>query len=326
MKRQWSKEEIREVYATPLLDLVFRSATIHRQYHDPREVQMNTLLSIKTGGCSEDCGYCSQSARYETQLKTERLLPLEVVVEAARNAKENGSSRFCMGAAWREVRSAKDFDRVLEMVRQVKSMGLEVCSTLGMVNKEQASKLKEAGLDAYNHNLDTSREFYPNVVSTRSYDDRLDTIEAVTDAGISLCSGGILGLGESEEDRVALIWQLASLKVPPESVPVNVLVPIAGTPLAKQPRVPFWDVLRTIATARIVIPTARVRLSAGRHEMSAIEQGFCFLAGANSIFAGDKLLTTPNANFMDDKQMLELLGLYPRELKAEASAQQVAHT
>ncbi|PPQ71612.1 hypothetical protein CVT26_010547 [Gymnopilus dilepis] len=263
-RHDWKKEEIQKIYDTPLLDLVFRAASVHRQYQDPNKIQLCTLMNIKTGGCSEDCSYCSQSSRYSTPTKASRLLDIEPVLEAARKAKANGSTRFCMGAAWRDLAGRKrGFERILEMVREVRGMGMEVCTTLGMLSPEQARQLKEAGLTAYNHNLDTSREFYPQVITTRSYDERLDTISAVRDAGISVCSGGILGLGESDSDRVGLIHEVANMPEHPESFPVNALVPIPGTPLEKNDPVPVHVLIRTIATARIAMPTTIIRLAAG---------------------------------------------------------------
>lgn len=309
MKTNWTREQIAEVYHSPLINLLQRSAEVHRHSQISGEVQVCTLLSIKTGSCVEDCGYCAQSARYKTGLESQKLMELSDVLEAASNAKASGSTRFCMGAAWRNIKDNDDFEHVLEMVRGVSSMGLEVCSTLGMLTDEQAAKLKEAGLTAYNHNLDTSREHYPNVVSTRSYDDRLETLERVGKAKISICSGGILGLGESHEDRISMLHTLASLTVTPESIPVNAIVPVKGTPLENSPRVPVWDMVRMIATARIVFPSAKVRLSAGRSEMSDVEQALCFMAGANSIFSGEKLLTTPNGSISADHGLFDLLGI-----------------
>jgi biotin synthase len=312
IRNDWSKQEVERIYHKPLLDLVFEAGTVHRHYHTGSEVQVCTLLSVKTGGCPEDCSYCPQAARYHTDVKASKLLQEEEVVEAALRAKETGSTRFCMGAAWREVRDNRDFDRVLGMVTKVNEMGLEVCCTLGMINEYQAERLKEAGLHAYNHNLDTSGEHYASIITTRTYDDRLNTLEHVRKAGISVCSGGIIGLGETDEDRIGMLHVLATLPEHPESVPVNALVPVKGTPLADQPRVSIWEMLRMIATARILMPRAMVRLSAGRTEMSLTEQALCFLAGANSIFAGDKLLTTPNPGVDQDKLMFDLLGLSPR--------------
>ncbi|CAN5784567.1 biotin synthase BioB [soil metagenome] len=313
IRHNWTKEEVESIYHQPLLDLVFEGGRIHRQFHTGSEVQVCTLLSVKTGGCPEDCAYCPQAARYHTGVQAHKLLGEDVVVEAARKAKEAGSTRFCMGAAWREVRDNRDFDRVLGMVTKVNEMGMEVCCTLGMINEYQAERLKEAGLHAYNHNLDTSGEHYDKIITTRTYDDRLHTLEHVRKAGISVCSGGIIGLGETDEDRIGMLHTLATLPEHPESVPVNALVPVEGTPLENQPRVAVWEMLRMIATARILMPRAMVRLSAGRTDMSLPEQALCFLAGANSIFAGDKLLTTPNPGVDQDKLMFALLGLSPRQ-------------
>ena len=308
----WNRNKIREVYDKPLLELVYDAATVHRLHHIPGEVQISSLLSIKTGGCSEDCGYCPQSAKYNTDLKAQPLLKTDLVVETAKRAKEGGASRFCMGAAWREVRDNKDFDRVLDMVKEVNNIGLEVCCTLGMLTEEQAKKLADAGLYAYNHNIDTSEEHYHDIITTRKYDDRLNTINHVRKAGITVCSGGIIGMGETEDDRIGMLFTLANLDPQPESVPINALVPVKGTPMENQPRIPFWEMVRMIATTRIVIPRTAVRLSAGRLEMSMSEQALCFMAGANSIFAGDKLLTTPNPDFNQDKEMFKILGLKPR--------------
>lgn len=320
IKNNWTREEISEIFNAPVLDLMYRAATVHRQYHNSSEVQVCTLLSVKTGGCPEDCSYCPQAARYHTDVKVHKLLPTEEVLGKAREAKEAGSTRFCMGAAWREVRDNRDFDRVLEMVQGVNKMGMEVCCTLGMLTEEQAQKLKDAGLYAYNHNLDTSEEHYNEIISTRTYDDRLDTLNHVRKANISVCSGGIIGMGENENDRIGMLHTLATLPEHPESVPVNALVPVEGTPLAEQPRVSVWEMVRMIATARIIMPKAMVRLSAGRVRMNLEEQALCFMAGANSIFAGDKLLTTPNPEVVKDEEMFQVLNLKPRKaFKGEAS-------
>lgn len=311
VRHDWTRDEIRRLYNHPLLDLVYHGATAHRIYFNPREVQQCTLLSIKTGGCPEDCKYCSQSSSYKTAVKAEKLMGFDDVIESARRAKEAGSTRFCMGAAWRGVSQVgpRQFDRVLQMVSEVRGMGMEVCATLGLLNTEQAKKLKEAGLTAYNHNLDTSKEYYPKVITSRVYEDRLKTLESVREAGISVCCGGIIGLGESHEDRVSLLHTLATLKEHPESVPVNALVANEGTPLEEADTVPVWDLCRMIATARVVMPRSMVRLSAGRLGLSEAEQALCFMAGANSIFTGDKLLTTPNPEFSEDTAMFETLGL-----------------
>lgn len=313
IKNNWTLEEIHDIYNTPLLDLIFRAASVHRQYNQTAEVQVCTLLSIKTGGCVEDCAYCSQAARYHTNVKAHGLMQKEEVLEYAAKAKAAGSTRFCMGAAWREVRDNRDFDRVLDMVKDVNEMGMEVCCTLGMLTQEQAQKLADSGLYAYNHNLDTSSEYYTEIVSTRTYDDRLRTLDHVRKAGISVCCGGIVGLGENHADRIKMLHTLATMPEHPESVPINALVPVEGTPLANNPKVDVWDMVRMIATARILMPKAMVRLSAGRTGMSVSDQAMCFMAGANSIFAGEKLLTTPNPSFDTDKAMFELLGLTPRE-------------
>lgn len=309
-RSDWTKEEVQRIYDSPLLDLVFRAASVHRQHHDPSKIQLCTLMNIKTGGCSEDCSYCSQSSRYTTATKASRLLEVEPVIEAARKAKANGSTRFCMGAAWRDLSGRKrGFERILEMVHEIRKMDMEVCTTLGMLSPTQAKQLKEAGLTAYNHNLDTSREFYPQVITTRSYDDRLDTISHVRDAGISVCSGGILGLGESDVDRVGLIWEASNMPEHPESFPINALVPIKGTPLENNEPVSHQVLLRTIATSRIVLPTTIIRLAAGRQTLSENEQAMCFMAGANAVFTGEQMLTTPCSPWDEDKAMMSRWGL-----------------
>jgi biotin synthase len=313
----WTKEEIKTIYHTPLMELIYKAAKIHREFHNPLEVQVSSLLSIKTGGCTEDCSYCSQSAKYNTGLKVHKMLSVEEVVVSAKNAKEGGASRFCMGAAWREVRNNSDFDKILEMVRQVSKMEMEVCCTLGMLTEEQAKKLEEAGLYAYNHNLDTSEENYNNVITTRTYHDRLKTLENVRKTKVTVCCGGIIGLGEKEEDRISMLLALSRLNPHPESVPINALVPIEGTPMETHKTISTWDMVRMVATARIVLPKSDVRLSAGRTEMNMEAQALCFMAGANSIFAGDKLLTTPNPDFDQDKAMFELLGIIPRATKVK---------
>lgn len=312
LRNNWTREEIEEIYNSPLLDLIYRAATVHRQYHDPQEVQVCTLLSVKTGGCPEDCAYCPQAARYHTNVKAHKLMEVDEVLASARAAREAGSTRFCMGAAWREVRDNRDFDKIIDMVKGVNQLGMEVCCTLGMLTESQAERLKEAGLYAYNHNLDTSEEAYSDIITTRTYKDRLDTLENVRKAKISVCSGGIIGMGESHTDRIGMLHTLATLPEHPESVPVNALVAVEGTPLEDHERVPVWDMIRMIATARIIMPGAMVRLSAGRVNMTTEEQALCFLAGANSIFAGDKLLTTPNPEADADKQMFQVLNLKPR--------------
>ena len=308
-----TKQQLLDLYNKPLLELVFEAATIHRQFHDPREVQMSSLLSIKTGGCSEDCGYCPQAARYNTDVEAHKLMTVDSVIEQAKNAKANGSSRLCMGAAWREVRDNKDFDNVVEMVQEVNNLGMEVCCTLGMMNENQALRLKNAGLFAYNHNLDSSPEFYGDVISTREYEDRLNTIENARKAGISVCSGGIIGMGEAVEDRIGLLMSYMKMETPPESIPINALVAVEGTPLEDQKPIEQWEMIRMVATTRILFPEAIVRLSAGRTKMNIEGQALCFMAGAGSIFAGDKLLTTPNPEFNEDKEMFDILGLVPKE-------------
>jgi biotin synthase len=315
-----TKEALLELYNKPLLDLVFEAATIHRQYHNPREVQMSSLLSIKTGGCPEDCGYCPQAARYHTGLKAHKLMEVDEVVNQAKNAKANGSSRLCMGAAWREVRDNRDFDKVVDMVKAVNDLDMEVCCTLGMLNEDQARRLKEAGLFAYNHNLDSSKEFYKDIISTREYDQRLETIENARKAGITVCSGGIIGMGEAVEDRMGMLMSYMEMETPPESIPINALVAVEGTPLADQKPIEQWEMIRMVATTRIAFPQSVVRLSAGRTKMSMEAQALCFLAGAGSIFAGDKLLTTPNPEFNEDKAMFDILGLVPREAFKEVEA------
>jgi biotin synthase len=313
IRNDWTIEEIQEIYNSPLLELVFRAASTHRQYNNTGEVQVCTLLSIKTGGCSEDCAYCPQAARYNTGVNVHPLMKQEQVMEYAAKAKAAGSTRFCMGAAWREVRDNRDFDRVIEMVKGVNELGMEVCCTLGMLTDTQAQKLADAGLYAYNHNLDTSKEYYKEIISTRTYDDRLETLDNVRKAGISVCCGGIVGLGETHADRIKMLHTLCTMPEHPESVPINALVAVEGTPLESNQKVDVWDMVKMIATARILMPKAMVRLSAGRATMSVSDQALCFMAGANSIFTGEKLLTTPNPSFDEDKAMFDLLGLTPRE-------------
>jgi biotin synthase len=312
IRNNWTKEEIAEIYHRPLLDLIYEAATVHRENKDYSEVQISSLISIKTGGCPEDCAYCPQAARYNTGVNVHAMMPTEEVIAAAEKAKAGGASRLCMGAAWREVRDNRDFDKVIDMVKAVNDLDMEVCCTLGMLTESQAQRLADAGLYAYNHNLDTSEDDYKRIITTRSYDDRLKTLEHVRKAKITVCSGGIIGLGETVEDRISMLKTLSNLPRHPESVPINALVPVQGTPLADQPRVPVWDMVRMIATTRIIMPKTVVRLSAGRTEMSLVEQALCFMAGANSIFAGEKLLTTPNPSFDTDMAMFELLGLKPR--------------
>ena len=309
IRHDWTRDEIRGIYELPLPELIFRAQTAHRDFHTADEVQLCRLLSIKTGGCPEDCAYCSQSAHYETGVAREPLMNLPDVLKAARRARAEGATRFCMGAAWRQVSDGKDFDRVLDMVRSVAALDMEVCCTLGMLTESQAQRLKEAGLTAYNHNLDTSPEFYGNIVTTRVYEDRLQTIAHVRGAGITVCCGGILGMGESDEDRVGLLEQLSRLNPHPESVPINMLVPNEGTPLGDAEELDPLVMVRTIATARILMPASRVRLAAGRRGLSAEAVTLCFLAGANSIFTGEKLLTTPNPGADADHRLLEALGM-----------------
>jgi biotin synthase len=312
IKNNWTIEEVSEIYQSPVMELMFRAATVHHEYQATGEVQVCTLLSVKTGGCSEDCAYCPQAARYNTGIDAHKLMKYEDVVGKALIAKESGSTRFCMGAAWRDVKDNSDFDKVIDMVKGVNALGLEVCCTLGMLNEQQAQRLKEAGLYAYNHNLDTGEEHYDKVITTRTYKDRLQTLDNVEKAGISVCCGGIIGLGEADEDRIKLLHTLATREKHPESVPVNALVAVEGTPLEGNQKVDIWEMVRMIATARILMPKAMVRLSAGRNEMNVEQQALCFMAGANSIFTGEKLLTTPNPDFSEDRAMFEKLGLKPR--------------
>ena len=313
----YSKQDIIDLYNMPLMELIYRAAQVHREHHDPSKIQVSTLISIKTGGCPEDCGYCPQAARYHTSIEKNELLPYETVMGLARRAKENGSSRVCMGAAWRNVREGEDFEKVLKMVRGLSELEMEVCCTLGMITESQAVRLAEAGLHYYNHNLDTSEEYYKEVISTRGYDDRLKTLDNVRKGSLKVCSGGIIGMGESIEDRAGMLLSLSKLDPQPESVPINALVAVEGTPMEEQEIVPVWDVVRMIATTRIVMPKTTVRLSAGRTEMSTEGQALCFMAGASSIFAGDKLLTTPNPGEDKDAEMFSLLGLTPTEKKKD---------
>ena len=309
IRHDWTREEIRGIFSLPLPELIFQAQVAHRRQHKPDEIQLCRLLSIKTGGCPEDCAYCPQSAHYEAGVARQKLFDPENVLDSARRAKSEGATRFCMGAAWREAPEGKEFERVLEMVRGVAALDLEVCCTLGMLTGEQASLLKNAGLTAYNHNLDTSPEFYGNIITTRVYEDRLRTIAHVREAGITVCCGGILGMGESKEDRIGLLHELARLDPHPESVPINMLVRAPGTPLENAASVDPLEMVRTIATARILMPGSTVRLAAGRQEMSREAVTLCFLAGANSIFTGEKLLTTPNPPADEDAQLLRDLGM-----------------
>ena len=306
-----SLQEVQKLMDEPLLELVFQAAEVHRRHHDPRKLQCAQLLSIKTGGCPEDCGYCSQSAHYDTVVDREPLMELDQVIESARRARDGGADRFCMGAAWRQVRDGAEFDRVIDMVKGVKALGLETCATLGMVTEDQARRLGDAGLDYYNHNLDTGRSYYDKVVTTRNYDDRLRTLEAVREAGVKVCCGGIVGLGEDRGVRAEFLAELAAMDPAPESVPINMLVAIDGTPMADEKLVDWSELVRTVAAARILLPTTALRLSAGRLEMQEAVQALCFLAGANSIFLGDHLLTTPNPDEAHDTALLSKLGLVP---------------
>jgi biotin synthase len=304
-----SRAAVRALYDRPLFDLVDEARAVHKAHHAGDEVQLCTLLSVKTGGCQEDCGYCSQSSHHSTAVEPEKMLDVDDVLAAARRARDSGSTRFCMGAAWREVKDGPAFERVLTMVRGVKELGMEACVTLGMLTESQATRLKEAGLDAYNHNVDTSREHYRSIVSTRTFDDRLQTLRRVREAGITVCSGGIIGMGESADDRCEMLRTLANLEPQPESVPINALVPVPGTPLAHLPPVDPLELVRMVACARILMPRSRVRLSAGRKELSREAQLLAIYAGANSIFYGDKLLTTPNPESDDDRALLRDAGL-----------------
>ncbi len=313
VRHNWTKEEILDIYTKPLMELLYEAATIHREYHDPNTVQVSTLLSIKTGGCPEDCGYCPQAARYHTDIEGNDLMTVEQVKTQALRAKATGSSRVCMGAAWRNVKEGPEFDRVLEMVRTINKLDMEVCCTLGMVTENQANRLAEAGLYAYNHNLDTSEDYYKDVISTRGFEDRLETIENVRKSNVTVCSGGIIGMGERLEDRAGMLVALTTLNPQPESVPINALVAVEGTPMEDMEPIPIWDMIRMVATTRIVMPKTQVRLSAGRTDMSSEGQAMCFFAGANSIFAGDKLLTTPNPDVNEDMEMFKMLGLSPQK-------------
>jgi len=306
-------EQIRDIYFLPLIELLGRAVEVHRKHHNPRKIQTSSLLSIKTGGCPEDCAYCPQSAKYHTEVKVHKLMDKEEVVEFAKKARASGAGRVCLGAAWREVRNNRDFDKVVDMVKEISSLGMEVCATLGMLTEEQAKRLKEAGLYAYNHNLDTSESFYGKIITTRTYSDRINTLNNARKAGLTLCSGGIIGMGESEEDRIGMLHSLSLLQPPPESIPINALVPVDGTPLENQSPVPVWDLVRMIATARIVFPSSMIRLSAGRTSLSREAQALCFLAGANSVFIGDKLLTTPNPQENEDMELFRILGIQPLE-------------
>ncbi|WP_328185707.1 biotin synthase BioB [Marinobacter sp. OP 3.4] len=321
IRHDWSLQEINDLFALPFNDLIFRAQGVHRQHFDPNEVQVSTLLSIKTGACPEDCKYCPQSGHYNTGLEKEKLLEIDKVVAEARAAREKGASRFCMGAAWRSP-TKKDMPYVTEMVRQVKSLGLETCMTLGMLNDDQATELADAGLDYYNHNLDTSEKYYNHIITTRTYQDRLDTLERVRKAGMKVCCGGIMGMGEDADDRSGLLMQLANLPHHPESVPINMLVKVAGTPMEDVEDLDPFEFVRTIAVARILMPQSHVRLSAGREDMNDQMQALCFLAGANSIFYGEKLLTTANPEADHDRQLFNRLGIRPEERAVKHSEEE----
>lgn len=308
IRNDWTREEIQSLYDLPFLDLVFEAQRIHREHFPANTVQVSTLLSIKTGKCPEDCKYCSQSAHYDSKLEAEKRITVEKVIEEAKAALVQGSSRFCMGAAWRNPHE-RDMPYVLEMVKEVKALGLETCMTLGMLNQSQAERLKDAGLDYYNHNLDTSREYYSHIISTRTFDDRLNTLDHVRSAGMKICSGGILGLGETQSDRIGLLYELATLPIHPESVPINMLVPIEGTPMQDVEKLDVTEWIRTIAVARMIMPKSYIRLSAGRESLSDTDQALAFMAGANSFFSGERLLTTPNAGEGKDKALLTKLGM-----------------
>lgn len=321
LRNDWTRDEIQTLYDQPFLDLVFEAQRVHRQHFQANTIQVSTLLSIKTGKCPEDCKYCSQSAHYDSKLEAEKRIAVDKVIREAISAKESGSSRFCMGAAWRNPHE-RDMPYVLEMVREVKALGLETCMTLGMLNQSQAERLKDAGLDYYNHNLDTSREYYSHIISTRSFDDRLNTLDHVRQAGMKVCSGGIVGLGETRNDRIGLLHELSTMPVHPESVPINMLVPIEGTPLADVEKLDVTEWIRTIAVARIIMPHSYIRLSAGRESLSDSDQALAFMAGANSLFSGDKLLTTPNTGEGKDQVLFAKLGLTaekPKPTVAELS-------
>ncbi|HGN1706638.1 TPA: biotin synthase BioB [Providencia rettgeri] len=321
--KQWTIKQANELFSMPFFELLFQAQQIHRQHFDPQQVQVSTLLSIKTGACPEDCKYCAQSARYKTGLETEKLMEVQQVIESAKKAKQAGSTRFCMGAAWRNPKE-RDMPYLEMMVKEVKSLGMETCMTLGMIDNTQAQRLAQAGLDYYNHNLDTSPEYYGNIITTRSYQDRLDTLENVRDAGIKVCSGGILGLGEKVSDRAALLVQLANLPKPPESVPINMLMKVEGTPMADNEDVDAFDFIRTIAVARIMMPASYVRLSAGREYMNEQTQALCFMAGANSVFYGCKLLTTPNPDENKDLALFKKLNINPERIETEEGDNQQA--
>jgi len=319
IRHDWTMNELKVLYELPLIELITKSSLLHNQFHEPSEIQVCSLISIKTGGCEEDCKYCAQSSHYQTSVRPQPLMKYEIVISEAKKAIDRGATRICLGAAWREVRDGKQFDEILNIIKGLNELGVEVCCTLGMLTTSQAKRLKEAGLYAYNHNLDTSENFYKTIITTRSYQDRLNTLNVVENAHLSVCCGGILGLGEEIVDRLELLHVLCTRTPHPESVPINQLGPVVGTPLENQPKVPFWEVLRVICLARILMPKAMVRLSAGRIEMSVEQQALCFLAGANSIFEGDKLLTIPNTPLSKDDEMFRLLGLRKRKGNCEVS-------
>jgi biotin synthase len=309
IRNDWTKQQVSEIFHLPLLELVYKASEMHRKYHDASKIKVSQLISIKTGACVEDCAYCAQSSRYNTSVQPHKTLSLKEVLAEAANSKCNGVERVCLSASWRDIPDGKQFDELLEMITKVKETGLSVCCTTGMVNKEQAEKLAKAGITAYNHNLDTSDEFYSQIITTRTYDERLDTIDRLIDAGVQHCTGGIIGLGESEDDRIAMIHKLATLKKHPYTVPLNTLVPIPGTPLEDKPLLKSWEMIRMIATVRMVMPQSMICLAAGRKQMTDEGQALCFMAGANSIFVGTKLLTTPNPELEDDMELLKKLGL-----------------
>lgn len=313
IRNNWTLDEIKQIYHQPLLELVFQSASLHRTFHDPRKVQVCHLISVKTGGCPEDCKYCPQSSHYNTNIGVQPTMTLDEVLVRAQSAIAKGATRICLGAGWREVRPGKLFDSLLTMVEHISKMGVEVCCTFGMLNDQAAERLAEAGAYAYNHNLDTSKSYYNNIITTRSYQERLDTIDKVEKTKMTVCCGGIIGMGETTEDRLELLHTLATRNEHPESVPINILIPVKGTPLENMPKVPIWEFIRMISTARILMPKAMIRLSAGRMQLQMIEQALCFLAGANSIHSGEKLLVTPNPEFDLDDAMLEILGLQKLE-------------
>jgi len=321
IRHDWTRDQVLSLFNQPFNDVLFDAQVVHRKHFNPNQVQLSTLLSIKTGACPEDCKYCPQSARYDTGLEKEKLLQIEQVIEAAKIAKASGSSRFCMGAAWRSPHD-RDIPAVAEMIREVKSLGMETCMTLGMLSEDQSAKLADAGLDYYNHNLDTSEEFYGEVITTRTYQDRLNTLANVRNSGMKVCAGGIVGMGEQQKDRAGLLMELANLPVHPESVPINMLVKVAGTPMANEADLDPFEFIRTIAVARLMMPKSYVRLSAGREEMNEQMQAMAFMAGANSIFYCDKLLTTPNPKANTDMQLLERLGIQPEEYQADKDSQQ----